>query len=303
MSKFNAQRARAKRPCPLWVDAFQRDTQHLEADEVGAYMLILMAMWTRETCDFPNDPTRLARVARVSLRLWKSRIGPAIMPFLTADGDAVFSKRLRQEASYVERQVKHQSNRKVGENSDNPLIKNNPYQSTDISVDEPRNHPSQQPNNPTVGGKGLDKSNPPPPTGGGGFSNEDLDSLYRAVGFDPDGHIPAAWRDGAGKHFAEWVASGLSPDRVIAAAKESRKHHPEPPANPKALRGVMDRALATPVMSPVVVDQGAIDARNARNIKEGKGFLVQSLSPSTIRGLIEKRLVTEEDCQKAGVRL
>lgn len=149
MSKFNAQAARAKRPCPLWVDAFQRDTQHLEADEVGAYFLIIMAMWTRESCDFPDDDNRLARVSRVSTRLWKSRIGPVIREFLTASNGVVFSKRLREEAAYTERQVKQQSDRKAGEKSDNHLNNNDAPPSTDASTGEPRNHPTQLPNYPT----------------------------------------------------------------------------------------------------------------------------------------------------------
>lgn len=105
MSTFNAAQARAKRPCPLWVDAFQRDTQHLEADEIGAYLLLLMAMWTRESCDFPDDDTRLARVCRVSVRLWKSRVGPTIRAFLTTGDGVLFSKRLREEATKVERRI------------------------------------------------------------------------------------------------------------------------------------------------------------------------------------------------------
>lgn len=149
MSRFNAQAARAKRPCPIWVDAFQRDTQHLEADEIGAYFLILMAMWTRESCDFPDDDSRLARVSRVSTRLWKSRIGPVIRSFLTAKDGAVFSKRLREEAAYTERQVKQQSDRKIAEKSDNALETNEQQPSADASTDEPRNHPTQLPNYPT----------------------------------------------------------------------------------------------------------------------------------------------------------
>ncbi|MCZ0962856.1 YdaU family protein [Paracoccus benzoatiresistens] len=149
---FNAKAARAKRPCPIWVDAFQRDTQHLEADEIGAYFLILMAMWTRESCDFPDDDNRLARVSRVSSRLWKSRIGPVIREFLIAEDGAVFSKRLQEEATYVERQVKQQSYRKTGEKSCNPLKDNEPPSSTDITTDEPGNHPSQQPNSSGGGG-------------------------------------------------------------------------------------------------------------------------------------------------------
>lgn len=146
---FNAKASRAKRPCPLWVDAFQRDTQHLEADEVGAYMLILMAMWTRESCDFPDDDNRLARVSRVSLRLWKSRLGPQLRLFFRAENGVLISKRLREEATYVERQVTRQSSRKAGENPDNPLDGNGSPRSADRTVDQPRHHPSQQPNNPT----------------------------------------------------------------------------------------------------------------------------------------------------------
>ncbi|MGN7869570.1 YdaU family protein [Paracoccus sp. 22332] len=152
MSRFNPKASRSKRPCPIWVDAFQRDTQHLEADEVGAYFLILMAMWTRESCDFPDDDSRLARVSRVSVRLWKSRIGPALRPFFQVANATLISKRLREEARYVERQVTQQHDRKTGENLANSLENNDPTLTADISGDEPRHHPSQQPNSSGGGG-------------------------------------------------------------------------------------------------------------------------------------------------------
>ncbi len=163
---FNARRARANRPCPLWVDAFQRDTQHLGADEVGAYLLILMAMWGREACDFPDDEARLAKVSRVSLRLWKSRIGPVLVPFFKSENGALFSKRLREEAAYVERHVTNQSSRRIAEKSDKSLKDMEPCQ----SADDPRQAPTQLPNNPTEeeeeGGaqaRGDDLPPPPPP--------------------------------------------------------------------------------------------------------------------------------------------
>lgn len=156
MSEFDAARSRAKRPCPLWVDAFQRDTQHLQADEVGAYMLILMAMWTRAECDFPDDDNRLARVSRVSTRLWRSRIGPVLRPFFTSDDGALISQRLRKEAAYVERHVQQQSDRKAGEKSDKPLKSNDQASTADSTTDEPRTHPTLQPDNPTK--KERDKS-------------------------------------------------------------------------------------------------------------------------------------------------
>lgn len=199
--------------------------------------------------------------------------------------------RMQKKAATARNNGKKGGNPSLGKERESPTL------------DNPKDKPQKPYSTVHIGEEGLDKSNPPPPTGGGGFDNEDLDRLFAAVGYDPDGHIPAAWRDGAAERFAAWVASGLSPDRIIAAAKDSRKHHPEPPASPKALNGVMDRALATPPKLTVVADQGAIDARNAQNIKDGKGFLVQSLSPGVIRGLIQKQLVTEEECQRAGVRI
>ncbi|WP_209940169.1 DUF1376 domain-containing protein [Ruegeria sp. HKCCE4148] len=154
MSNFNAKRARTKRPCPLWVDAFQRDTQPLAADEVGAYMLILMAMWVRETCDFPDDDRRLAAVSRVSFRLWRSRIGPAIREFLETDNGVLISRRLRKEAAYVERHCKTQSDRKSGKKMGNPLG-NTGTLSTEgksevATVDTPTDKPTQLPNNPNI---------------------------------------------------------------------------------------------------------------------------------------------------------
>lgn len=133
----------------MWVDAFQRDTQHLQADEVGAYMLILMAMWTREDCDFPDDDARLARVSRVSTRLWRSRIGPVIREFLHIQDGCVISQRLRKEATYVERVVTQQSDRKSGKKHSKPLQNNNQSKSTDNPTDKSTDNPTQQPNNPT----------------------------------------------------------------------------------------------------------------------------------------------------------
>jgi uncharacterized protein YdaU (DUF1376 family) len=215
---FNAKASRAKRPCPLWVDAFQRDTQHLEADEVGAYFLILMAMWTRESCDFPNDPSRLSRVSRVSLRLWKSRIGPALIPFFGVVDGALTSKRLREEATYVERQVQHQHDRKVGEKSGKPLENNEPASTADISTDEPRHHPSQQPN---LKKESADALSPP------------VKPARRAKGGDPEG-FAGLWdayphrggakqgRAPAVKAYERAVKAGATPETILAGALRFR---------------------------------------------------------------------------------
>jgi len=48
---------------PLWVGDFLGDTLHLEAEEVGQYLLILMAMW-RAGGELPDDAALLSRVTR-----------------------------------------------------------------------------------------------------------------------------------------------------------------------------------------------------------------------------------------------
>ena len=200
MAEFNARASRAKRPCPLWIDAFQRDTQHLEADEVGAYLLILMAMWTRESCDFPDDDTRLARVSRVSIRLWKSRIGPTLRAFFRTDGGMLVSKRLREEATYVERQVENQSDRKVSNKPHKPLKSLSPTPTADVSADQPRHHPSQQPNNPTKNKKEPPPLPPPPstdPARDTAAAAEGHDSFFAnvvsAAGYNPSDVLPTHW--------------------------------------------------------------------------------------------------------------
>ncbi|WP_334061712.1 YdaU family protein [Limimaricola cinnabarinus] len=256
MTEFNAQRARAKRPCPLWVDAFQRDTQHLAADEVGAYMLILMAMWTRESCDFPDDDKRLARVSRVSPRLWGSRIGPTLREFFTVHDGALISKRLRQEASFVEEGSRKQSDRKAGTspksgtyakpqgtqlateendvNSDKCLKDNEAHQSTDVSGDITGDQPTQLPNNPTVDGGGSsagDQASEPSEVA------TIRERLLEAIGVDPVSGItgPNGRQIGTEIDMAiakRWsVDLGLTLDQVLTVIREVMARKPDGPPN------------------------------------------------------------------------
>jgi uncharacterized protein YdaU (DUF1376 family) len=76
---------------PLWVADFLADTLELDAKQVGAYMLILMAMWGRDG-RLPNDPAKLQRVARCG-RDWP-RVWAAIGHYFTIDGDQITQDRL-----------------------------------------------------------------------------------------------------------------------------------------------------------------------------------------------------------------
>lgn len=79
----------------LYVADFLADTQHLTAEEIGAYLLILMTMW-RGGGRLPHDQKVLARSARLSGRSWATaweRIGPL---FIITEGQ-ITQKRLAIE--------------------------------------------------------------------------------------------------------------------------------------------------------------------------------------------------------------
>ena len=242
---FDAKRSRAKRPCPVWVDAFLRDTQELEADEIGAYFLILMAMWVRPSCDFPDDERKLARVCRVSARLWRSRIGPTILPFFIVEDGVVSSKRLRQEAAFVEefvtKQHRRASSAEDGENAEKSTYakpqgthkrdgvkaenSDKPLKNNEVGAAAAKPRPSRgrcQPNNPTTQHKGGGK---PPPTRArdpAGFV-QFWDEAYPHDGSKKN-------RKGCAKLFAAAVKRGVPPVEIIAGAFRYRD-------DPKVRRG------------------------------------------------------------------
>ena len=84
---------------PLWVSDFLGDTLDLDASEIGAYMLLLMAQWNRDGNSLPNDPKKLQRVARCG-RNW-AKVWGNIGRYFETDEDGVFSKRLRLESQNV----------------------------------------------------------------------------------------------------------------------------------------------------------------------------------------------------------
>lgn len=281
MTGFDPRRARAKRPVPIWTDAFLRDTMHLSADEVGGYHLILYAMWGRPTCDVPDDDHKLARICRVSLRLWRGRIGPVLREFFASENGVIFSKRLREEAEYVEATLRAQSSRKrgddkkgrayalpegtqlpsqeVAEKSDKLLESNESGQSAD--------HPQEirGPSYPTTQLPNSRKE-------GGGGRQTAREMLLEAMGLPVAGMTPSGRVFGNSSDMEEarrWaddlllsVGAQIAVIRDVMAAKQDG-----PPKSFKYFTPAMQRAaadLARPKLEP---SEGAYDDRGppARN--------------------------------------
>lgn len=91
----------------LYVSDFIGDTLHLSSEQVGAYLLLLMAMWNAAG-KLPNDEAKLARVARLSLKKWRS-VAPDLMPFFEQDKDHISHRRLTKELQKSERQSQSRS--------------------------------------------------------------------------------------------------------------------------------------------------------------------------------------------------
>ena len=83
---------------PLWVADFLAKTLDLDAKETGAYMLLLMAMWTHGG-SLPDDQKKLQRVARIG-REWP-KVWAAIAHYFTARDGRVYQDRLTEELQKV----------------------------------------------------------------------------------------------------------------------------------------------------------------------------------------------------------
>jgi uncharacterized protein YdaU (DUF1376 family) len=87
----------------IWIPDFIAGTQSLSATEVGAFMLILCAMWTAGGW-LHNDQKKLARIARLTADKWHM-VGPSIMALLVVDGDRVTCKRLQRELEKTRKRI------------------------------------------------------------------------------------------------------------------------------------------------------------------------------------------------------
>ena len=84
---------------PLWVSDFLGDTLELDAKEIGAYMLLLMAMWQHKG-RLPSDPKKLQRVARIG-RDWP-KVWGSLERYFETDGDTISNPRLTKELRKVD---------------------------------------------------------------------------------------------------------------------------------------------------------------------------------------------------------
>ncbi|TWA71891.1 uncharacterized protein YdaU (DUF1376 family) [Azospirillum baldaniorum] len=88
---------------PVFTDALLGDTTHLSTEEFGAYCLILFVTWRNNAAPLPDDPVRMARICRVSMKRWMGRLRPILVGFFDLSEGTWRQHRLEKEWRYVQK--------------------------------------------------------------------------------------------------------------------------------------------------------------------------------------------------------
>ena len=146
--------------------------------------------------------------------------------------------------------------------------------------------------------------------------------LLSALGFAPNAALPAWWQGWPARlHVRRWIRDlGLSGDRVLDVATETRGDHPNPPDGPKALDRAMERAAqldtmaaegatkskklkrarkAEPASRPSADDLAAF---YAELVNSDRYLPVSAISNTTRDAMLARGLVTTERLRMRGVR-
>lgn len=82
---------------PLYIGDYLADTMELNAQEHGAYLLLLMHYWRKGP--LPDDDRVLAGIARVDRKVWQAETGPIVRAFFLPKDGKLHQKRLDAERS------------------------------------------------------------------------------------------------------------------------------------------------------------------------------------------------------------
>lgn len=90
--------------------------------------------------------------------------------------------------------------------------------------------------------------------------------LLAALGFAANATLPAWWQGWSARtHVRRWIDDlGLSQQRIIDVALETRADHPNPPDGPKALDRFMERAAARDAQAAIAKAKGTKTKRRRR---------------------------------------
>jgi hypothetical protein len=144
--------------------------------------------------------------------------------------------------------------------------------------------------------------------------------LLSALGFAANATLPAWWQGEAPRlNVRRWCDDlGLSEDRILEVASETRRDHPNPPDGPKALDRFMERAArsdaqaaaanASPSRSKRKRNAGPppspdeLAAFYAAKVNSDEYLPPSMISSAMCAAMLERGLVTPERLRQRGVR-
>lgn len=90
--------------------------------------------------------------------------------------------------------------------------------------------------------------------------------LLQALGFLANATLPAWWQGWPARtHVRRWIDDlGLTEDRILEVAAETRRDHPEPPDGPKALDRFMERAAQHDAQVAIATAKGPTTKRQRK---------------------------------------
>ncbi|WFU34073.1 DUF1376 domain-containing protein [Bradyrhizobium brasilense] len=90
---------------PLWVDEWTASTRHLNYEQRGILLSLLILMWERPHCRIPNDNEWMARYLGISEAKVGKVVRPIIVDLCKSSGNWITHERLRKDYEYVRQKV------------------------------------------------------------------------------------------------------------------------------------------------------------------------------------------------------
>jgi uncharacterized protein YdaU (DUF1376 family) len=204
---------------PLYVGDYLSDTAHLTAEEHGAYLLLIMAYWQAGR-SLPNDPKRLALIARVPNERWTD-VERTLQQFFNVTPTEWQHERIEAELERYRDKV--EKAKKAGKASARKR------KATDVPTDAQRPH-QQTPNYPDPSSYPKEKntisSEPSTPRESCAAPKVDLDRLVKACNGALDNPANCMGLLTSATPIM-WLESGCDLDRDVLPTLEAagKKHH------------------------------------------------------------------------------
>lgn len=190
---------------PFWVAAYVTDTMHLNAQQSGAYLHLILHSWTNDAQPLPQDDQSLARIAKVTDKEWKA-IKPVLRPFFK-DG----WRHSRVEREYAAALLKHEKRVAAGKASGKARASvqqgsNNAASNTKTKPKQSESYSERKIDDADERGAGMDRA------------LKLTSEIAKVCGIADETEWPVGWYGGP-LHVKGWLDGGWLPETILASVR------------------------------------------------------------------------------------